>query len=101
MSLGGTAQWRFCPQSRTKPLRALRYLSAMNADATQNDEQFSIHDSSEILGLEPFSVYSLIHRRKLNTERTLLGELVISRSELGRVLGDHAKIPPTSVNRET
>lgn len=96
--------WRshgdFCPQLRTKPLRRLRYLSAMKADTTQNDERFSIHDSSQILGLEPFSVYSLIHRRKLNADRTLLGELVISRSELSRVLGEHAIFPTADGRRE-
>lgn len=73
----------------------------MNTVALSDGEMFSIADSSQILGLEPFSVYSLIHRRKLNADRTLLGELVISRSELGRVLGDHAKFPLASANTET
>lgn len=66
-----------------------------------DEEMFSIADSSQILGLEPFGVYSLIQRCKLNADRTLLGELVISRSELGRVLGEHAKFPPTRDNTET
>ncbi len=78
----------------------LRYRSAMNAVALSDEEKFSVADSSQILGLEPFSVYSLIQRRKLNADRTLLGELVISRSEFGRVLGDHAKFPPASANTE-
>jgi len=73
----------------------------MKTVAMSDEEQFSVADSSQILGLEPFSVYSLIQRRKLNADRTLLGELVVSRSELGRVLGDHAKFPPASANTET
>jgi hypothetical protein len=68
----------------------------MNTAALPSGEKFSIADSSEILGLEPFSVYSLIHRRKLNADRTLLGELVISRNELARVLGEHAEFPNAS-----
>lgn len=72
----------------------------MNATAAQGDEQFSIHDSCQILGIEPFSVYSLIHRRKLNADRTLLGELVISRRELSRILGAHAKFPAASERAE-
>ncbi len=65
----------------------------MNTAELPNGEKFSIADSSEILGLEPFNVYSLIQRRKLNADRTLLGELVISRNELTRVLGEHAVFP--------
>lgn len=67
----------------------------MNTAALPEGEKFSVTDSSEILGLEPFSVYSLIQHRKLNADRTLLGELVISRHELARVLGEHAVFPNT------
>jgi len=70
-------------------------LSAMNTAALPDTAKFSIVDASEILGLEPFNVYSLIQRRKLNADRTLLGELVISRNELARVLGEHAVFPNT------
>lgn len=63
----------------------------MNPLALSDEEKFSVEDSSRILGLEPFCVYSLIHRRKLNADRTLLGELAVSRTELSRVLGEHAE----------
>lgn len=59
-------------------------------------EKFSVADASQILGLEPFSVYSLVQRRKLNADRTLLGEIVISRTELDRALGDYAEPPGRS-----
>ena len=74
--------------------------SAMNTVVLPNEETFSIADSSQILGLEPFSVYSLIQHRKLNADRTLLGELFISRNELVRVLGDHAEFPKTGKRAE-
>lgn len=72
----------------------------MNTAAPADGEKFSIADSSEILGLDPFSVYSLIQRRKLNADRTLLGELVLSRKELARVLDEHAEFPTNSAATE-
>jgi hypothetical protein len=81
---------------RTSPAARLRYFSAMNTAELPDRESFSIADSSEILGLDSFSVYFLIHRRKLNADRTLLGELVISRNELAHVLGENAVFPNTS-----
>jgi len=67
----------------------------MKTLALLDEKKFSIEDASQILGLEPFNVYSLIQRRKLNADRTLLGELVVSRNELARVLGEHAEFPTT------
>lgn len=61
--------------------------------ALSDEDKFSVADASRILGLDPFNVYSLIQRRKLDAGRTLLGELVIPRMELDRVLGEHAEFP--------
>ncbi|HVX91066.1 MAG TPA: hypothetical protein VHC20_05585 [Candidatus Paceibacterota bacterium] len=59
----------------------------MRPFAPTSEDEISITDASQILGLEPFNVYSLIQRRKLNADRTLSGELVIQRTEIDRALG--------------
>ena len=46
-----------------------------------------------MLGLDMFTVHSLIQRRKLSADATHCGELVIPRKEVQRVLGGKAAIP--------
>jgi hypothetical protein len=58
----------------------------------------SIQESAQTLGLDSFTVHSLIQRRKLATDVTLCGELAISRNELHRVLSGAAS--PNSSQQE-
>ena len=53
----------------------------------------SIPESANMLGLDTFTVHSLIQRRKLSADVTHCGELVIPRKEVQRVLGGKAAIP--------
>jgi hypothetical protein len=46
----------------------------------------SIQEAAQHLGLDPFTVHSLIQRRKLVADVMLCGELAISPKELHRVL---------------
>lgn len=46
-----------------------------------------------MLGLDTFTVRSLIQRRKLSADVTHCGELVIPRKEVQRLLGAEAAIP--------
>lgn len=54
------------------------------------DRSCSILESAQSLGLDSFTVHSLIQRRKLVADVTLCGELAISRKELHRVLAGEA-----------
>jgi hypothetical protein len=56
----------------------------------------SIHESATFLGLDTFTVHSLIQRRKLSADVTHGGELAIRRDELQRVLGGRATFPRIS-----
>lgn len=47
---------------------------------------YSIHEAAELLGVDYFSVYRLIQRRKLRACRALRGKLLIPRTELLRLL---------------
>lgn len=47
---------------------------------------YSIHEAAELLGVDYFSVYRLIQRRKLKACRALRGKLLIPRTELLRLL---------------
>jgi hypothetical protein len=53
----------------------------------------SIAESANMLGLDTFTVHSLIQRRKLSADVTHCGELVIPRKEVQRVLGADSAIP--------
>jgi hypothetical protein len=59
------------------------------AKAVENRSR-SIQESAQSLGLDSFTVHSLIQRRKLVADVTLCGELAISRRELHRVLSGPA-----------
>ena len=61
---------------------------------TVEDRSCSIQQSAQSLGLDSFTVHSLIQRRKLVADVTLCGELAISRREFHRVLSGAA----TSLN---
>jgi hypothetical protein len=56
------------------------------------DSGFSIQESAIMMGLDTFTIHSLIQRRKLGADVTHWGELVIPRKEFQRVLGA-ASIP--------
>jgi hypothetical protein len=57
---------------------------------TVEDRSCSIQESAQSLGIDSFTVHSLIQRRKLVADVTLCGELAISRRELHRVLSGAA-----------
>jgi hypothetical protein len=60
---------------------------------TVENRSCSIQESAQSLGLDSFTVHSLIQRRKLVADVTLCGELAISRMELQRVLAGAATSP--------
>ncbi|MFZ0916073.1 MAG: helix-turn-helix domain-containing protein [Candidatus Udaeobacter sp.] len=47
---------------------------------------YSIHEAANLLGVDYFSVYRLIQRKKLRACRALRGKLLVPRSELLRLL---------------
>jgi excisionase family DNA binding protein len=47
---------------------------------------YSLHEAADLLGVDYFSVYRLIQRGKLQACRALRGKLLVSRSELLRLL---------------
>jgi excisionase family DNA binding protein len=47
---------------------------------------YSIQEAADMLGVNYFSVYRLIHRGKLKVCRALRGKLLVSRAELLRLL---------------
>lgn len=47
---------------------------------------YSIHEAAEMLGVDYFSVYRLIQRKKLRACRALRGKLLIPRTELLKLL---------------
>jgi excisionase family DNA binding protein len=47
---------------------------------------YSIQEAADLLGVDYFSVYRLIQRRKLRACRALRGKLLVPRSELLRLL---------------
>jgi excisionase family DNA binding protein len=50
---------------------------------------YSIQEAADLLGVDYFSVYRLIQRRKLQACRALRGKLLVSRSELLRLLSSY------------
>ena len=49
---------------------------------------YSIQESADLLGVDYFSIYRLIQRGKLRACRALRGKLLITRTELLRLLKD-------------
>jgi excisionase family DNA binding protein len=47
---------------------------------------YSLQEAANLLGVDYFSVYRLIQRRKLRACRALRGKLLVPRSELLRLL---------------
>jgi excisionase family DNA binding protein len=47
---------------------------------------YSIQEAADLLGVDYFSVYRLIHRGKLKACRALRGKFLITRDELNRLL---------------
>jgi len=51
------------------------------------ESQVSVRDAARTLGLDSFTLYSLIQRDHVNVTRSPSGELTISESELARLTG--------------
>ncbi|MDX1951072.1 MAG: helix-turn-helix domain-containing protein [Verrucomicrobiota bacterium] len=47
---------------------------------------YSLHEAAELLGVDYFSVYRLVQRKKLKVCRALRGKFLVSRDELLRLL---------------
>lgn len=47
---------------------------------------YSIHEAAELLGVDYYSVYRLIQRKKLRACRALRGKLLVPRTELLKLL---------------
>lgn len=47
---------------------------------------YSVHEAADLLGVDYFSVYRLIQRKKLRACRALRGKLLIPRTELLKLL---------------
>ncbi|MCI0536726.1 MAG: helix-turn-helix domain-containing protein [Verrucomicrobiales bacterium] len=62
--------------------------SAQTQPSAQPRERlsYSIHEAADLLGVEYFSVYRLIQRKKLRACRALRGKLLIPRTELLKLL---------------
>jgi len=63
-------------------------LSSAAEAATTEPERlaYSVQEAADLLGIDYFSVYRLIQRRKLRACRALRGKLLVPRSELLRLL---------------
>ena len=63
-------------------------VSSPSAANTAETERlaYSIHEAANLLGVDYFSVYRLIQRKKLRACRALRGKLLVPRSELLRLL---------------
>ena len=62
--------------------------ASMVSEAQPETERlaYSIQEAANLLGVNYFSVYRLIQRRKLRACRALRGKLLVPRSELLRLL---------------
>lgn len=47
---------------------------------------YSIHEAADLLGVDYYSVYRLIQRKKLRACRALRGKLLVPRTELLKLL---------------
>lgn len=56
------------------------------AEATAERLAYSIDESAKMLGLNYYTVYRLVQRRKLKACRVLRGKFLVPRSELIRLL---------------
>jgi len=56
------------------------------AEATTERLAYSIEESAKMLGLNYYTVYRLVQRRKLKACRVLRGKFLVPRSELIRLL---------------
>jgi excisionase family DNA binding protein len=68
------------PTETTKPLLH------QSPDAEPERLAYSVHEAANLLGVDYFSVYRLIQRKKLRACRALRGKLLVPRSELLRLL---------------
>jgi excisionase family DNA binding protein len=56
------------------------------AENREHRLSYSIREAAELLGVDYFSVYRLIQRRKLRACRALRGKFLVPRSELLKLL---------------
>jgi excisionase family DNA binding protein len=69
------------------PTQTLDPLPPSQAPAAEPERlAYSIHEAASLLGVDYFSVYRLIQRKKLRACRALRGKLLVPRSELLRLL---------------
>ena len=64
-------------------------IPARKVELAENRERrlsYSIHEAAELLGVDYFSVYRLIQRKKLRACRALRGKFLVPRTELLRLL---------------
>ena len=60
--------------------------SIVDQPAEQERLAYSVQEAADLLGVDYFSVYRLIQRGKLRACRALRGKLLVSRTELLRLL---------------
>lgn len=56
------------------------------AESRERRLAYSIHEAADLLGVDYFSVYRLIQRKKLKACKALRGKFLIPRTELLRLL---------------
>lgn len=64
-------------------------IPAAKVELAENRERrlsYSIHEAAELLGVDYFSVYRLIQRKKLRACKGVRGKLLIARTELVNLL---------------
>ena len=61
-------------------------LSSQAVAAERERLAYSIQEAADLLGVDYFSVYRLIQRKKLRACRALRGKLLVPRTELLRLL---------------
>ena len=59
-----------------------------NNEAQRERLSYSLHEAAALLGVDYFSVYRLVKRKKLRACRALRGKLLIPRTELLRLLNN-------------
>jgi excisionase family DNA binding protein len=68
------------------PIETLDSSHSSQAPAEPERLAYSLHEAADLLGVDYFSVYRLIQRRKLRACRALRGKLLVPRTELLRLL---------------
>jgi len=70
----------------SRPTETTDPLASQALAAERERLAYSIQEAADLLGVDYFSVYRLIQRKKLRACRALRGKLLVPRSELLRLL---------------